>query len=82
MLNGKINRKEALAFINDKENAKTAKEAFGGLQPQLNATGWYSAASWNWSYMFGIVKKDGKYYQVATQFGSVVAACETYVVEY
>lgn len=52
------------------------------FQPQMFTTGYYSTPSWNWSYVFGIVKIGTRYYELMTQFGGVVGGREIYIDKY
>lgn len=52
------------------------------FQPQMFATGYYSAPSWNWAYHFGIVKIGNRYYELMTQFGGVCGGREIYIDKY
>lgn len=82
---GKIERKEVLNFLKDSEYKQNAETYFGKHQPSIYKTGWYSTDSWNWAYEIGLTsyhrtgqdaKDFGKvqWFEVITQFGSVVAA--------
>lgn len=61
--------------------AKMMKDK-SNFQPQMFTTGYYSAPSWNWSYVFGIVKIGSKYYELMTQFGGVCGGREIYIDKY
>jgi len=63
-LYGKIDRKEIYAFVDNKDYIDNAKLYFGNHQPTIFQTGWYSAPSWNWSYIVGIagIKGEGQFY--------------------
>lgn len=52
------------------------------FQPRMFTTGYYSAPSWNWSYIFGIVKIGNRYYELMTQFGGVCGGHEIYMDKY
>lgn len=69
-------------YLNNQEAIDNAKQYFGDNQPSIHQTGFYSSPSWNWGYRIGIVGVTGKgiksgetiWFEVVTQFGSVVAA--------
>lgn len=81
---GKIERKELLSFIDDKEFKDNAQAYFGDHQPHIWQTGYYSAPGWNWAYQVGITcindyfddrsVSGRQYFEVVTQFGEVKAA--------
>lgn len=52
------------------------------FQPYMFTTGYYSAPSWNWGYVFGIVKIGKAYYELMTQFGCIVGGREIYIDTY
>lgn len=69
--------KDLKAWYLDNETAtENAKKYFGKNQPSIHRTGFYSAPSWNWGYEIGITGVAGKWFEVVTQFGGVVAAVE------
>lgn len=75
-----ISYKELKQWYTQNDDAKTlAKEVFGGKQPNIYSTGFYSAPSWNWGYRIGLVQVGEQTYEVVTQFGSVVAARLAYI---
>jgi len=63
-------------YINNDDAEETAKKVFGGKQPSIHQTGFYSSPSWGWGYIIGIAKDDfsGELYEAVTQFGVVKAA--------
>lgn len=78
-------------YLNNETAKENAKKYFGDNQPSIHQTGFYSAPSWNWGYLIGIVGVSGsgndhdgngiqsgvtKWFEVVTQFGVVVAARE------
>lgn len=83
-----IKYKDLKQWYLDNETAKeNAKKYFGKNQPTVFRTGFYSAPSWNWGYIIGIVGVNGtgengiqsgttKYFEVVTQFGEVKSAYE------
>lgn len=77
-----ISYKELKDYYTQNGDAKAlAKEVFGDKQPNIYRTGFYSAPSWNWGYLIGLVTVKGQVYEVVTQFGSVVAARKEYLPE-
>lgn len=52
------------------------------FQPNIFQTGFYSAPSWNWGYVFGIVTIGGTVYEVMTRFGSLEGGREIYMPKY
>lgn len=66
-------------YLNNEVAKETAKDVFGGTQPLIHATGYYSSPSMNWGYVIGIVGVGDKWYEVVTQFGVVKAAHEIYL---
>lgn len=74
--------KELKDWYTQNDEAKAlAKEVFGDRQPSIYRTGFYSAPSWNWGYVIGLVTVNGQVYKVVTQFGAVVAARKEYIPE-
>ena len=71
-------------YLNDDTAKANVNIYFTGKneQPSIHRTGFYSAPSWNWAYLIGIVTvqttMDGepieKTFEVVTQFGQVKAA--------
>lgn len=75
-------------YIENNEAKALAKQVFGDKQPSIYRTGFYSAPSWNWGYIIGIVKVErteankifeDKYFEVVTQSGEVKAAREIFI---
>lgn len=63
-------------YLNNEQAVANAKQYFGDNQPNIHEIGFYSAPSWNWGYRIGIVGVNDMWFEVVTQFGSVVAARE------
>lgn len=81
-------------YLENETAKENAEKYFGDFQPSLHQTGFYSAPSWNWGYLIGIVGVEGsgsnhdgngiqsgvtKWFEVVTQFGAVKAAKELYL---
>lgn len=77
-----ISHRELKDWYLDNENAiQLADMVFGDKQPSIYRTGFYSAPSWNWAYIIGLVKVGDNVYEVVTQFGEVKAARVAYIPE-
>lgn len=69
-------------YLNNDTAKQNAMDYFTGKpQPSIYQTGFYSAPSWNWGYIIGIAKANGKLFEVVTQFGHVTAAREIHLTE-
>lgn len=77
-------------YLNNRAAVANAAKYFGDKQPLIHRTGFYSAPSWNWGYVMGIVGVSGtgnaggngiqsgtvKYFEVVIQSGQIKAARE------
>lgn len=68
-------------YLHDENAIQLADMLFGDKQPNIYRTGFYSAPSWNWAYLIGLVKVGDTVYEVVTQFGTVKAARVAYIPE-